>query len=411
MVRAAFGLLLFVIVAAGEVTAAKEALLIANAEYSHFGKLPNPISDARQLGDVLRQIGFNVQLVENASREGMLDALSSFEERLKASRGIAFFHYGGHGVQVDGRNFLIPADADIPDEKRVATRAVDLEEVMGALDASGSSVNVVVLDACRDNPLPATSTRSATRGLSVVARKPKNSIIVYAAEADNKAMDGLFTPVLARAIASSAEKDISDVMKTVRREVYEVSQGAQTPGEYNQLFTEVVLADGTVPQVPPGALGFAALPRNELQGQSVPVPVIPQSHGSDVDQLAVALVQQLLRTESERDLDTQLHLYKSVVVSGGKPMTKAALRKQTETYYERWPRARWELLEAPKLLRQVAPDRYEVGYRASYRVESPVRRKWSQGILDSVLTVDLVDGSLVISSVQDQTSSTSKGDL
>jgi hypothetical protein len=130
-----------------------------------------------------------------------------------------------------------------------------------------------------------------------------------------------------------------------------------------------------------------------------------------LEQLATALVQQLLRTESERDLDTQLQLYGSVVVSGGKPITKAALRKQTESYYERWPRARWELLERPKLLRQVTPGRYEVGYRASYRVESPARRKWSQGILDSVLTVDLVAGSLVISGVQDQTSSTTKGDL
>ena len=218
--------------------AAKEALLIANADYSHFGKLPNPISDARQLSDVLRQIGFNVQVVENASREGMLDALSSFEERLKASRGIAFFHYGGHGVQVDGRNFLIPADADIPDEKRVATRAVDVDEIMGALDASGSSVNVVVLDACRDNPLPATSTRSATRGLSVVAAKPKNSIIIYAAEAGNKAQDGLFTPTLAKALALPG-RPISEVMTEVRREVYEKSGGSQTPGEYNQLFEQI----------------------------------------------------------------------------------------------------------------------------------------------------------------------------
>jgi len=234
------GMLLLAVVS--PMWAAKEALLIANADYSHFGKLPNPISDARQLGDVLRQIGFNVQVVENASREGMLDALSSFEERLKASRGIAFFHYGGHGVQVDGRNFLIPADADIPDEKRVATRAVDVDEIMGALDSSGSSVNVVVLDACRDNPLPATSTRSATRGLSVVAAKPKNSIIIYAAEAGNKAQDGLFTPTLAKALAVPG-RPISEVMTDVRREVYERSGGSQTPGEYNQLFEQVSLAD------------------------------------------------------------------------------------------------------------------------------------------------------------------------
>lgn len=238
--------------------AAKEALLIANADYSHFGKLPNPIPDARQLADVMRQIGFNVNLVENASREGMLDALGSFEERLKASKGIAFFHYGGHGVQVDGKNFLIPADADIPDEKRVATRAVDVDEVMSALDASGAAANVVVLDACRDNPLPATSTRSAARGLSVVARKPKNSIIIYAAEADNRALDGLFTPVFSRAIAEFGNRDISEVMKQVRQEVFTLSDGAQTPGEYTQLFAPLVLVSGSV--APPSTQPVGAFP-------------------------------------------------------------------------------------------------------------------------------------------------------
>jgi len=258
--------------------AAKEALLIANADYSHFGKLPNPVSDARQLGDVLRQIGFNVQVVENASREAMLDALSSFEERLKASRGIAFFHYGGHGVQVDGRNFLIPADADIPDEKRVATRAVDVDEIMGALDASGSSVNVVVLDACRNNPLPATSTRSATRGLSVVAAKPKNSIIIYAAEAGNKAQDGLFTPTLAKALAVPGRL-ISEVMTDVRREVYERSGGSQTPGEYNQLFEQVYLGNspgqvgehGVAPTEPAGSASATHSPPSPSNSQDGPV--------------------------------------------------------------------------------------------------------------------------------------------
>ncbi|MFM8888250.1 MAG: caspase domain-containing protein, partial [Chthoniobacterales bacterium] len=200
--------------------ASKEALLIANADYSHLGKLPNPVPDARQLADVLRRIGFNVGILENASREDMLLALGDFEERLRVNRGIAFFHYGGHGVQVDGKNYLIPADANIPDEKRVATRAIDVDEVMSALDASGAAANVVVLDACRDNPLPATSTRSAARGLSFVARKPKNSIIIYAAEADNRALDGLFTPVLSRAIAESGNRDISEVMKQVRKEVF-----------------------------------------------------------------------------------------------------------------------------------------------------------------------------------------------
>ncbi len=222
----------------------KEALLIANGDYAHFGRLPNPVNDARLLAQSLQKVGFQVTLLENQSREGMLDALNAFQDRLKATRGIAFFHYGGHGVQVSGRNYLIPVDADIPDERKVATRAVDLEEVMTTLDASGSHVNVVVLDACRDNPLPATSSRSASRGLSVVHTKPKNSLIVYAAEPGSKAEDGLFTPTLAEVITTPG-KSLSQIFKGVRRQVFQKSNGNQTPGEYDQLFEDVYLAGGS----------------------------------------------------------------------------------------------------------------------------------------------------------------------
>ena len=104
----------------------KEALLIANGKYEHFGGLYNPHSDAQLLSMALQKIGFHVSLIENASREGMLDALQAFQDRLKSSHGIALFHYGGHGVQVNGRNYLIPVEADIREEKKVTTRAVDL---------------------------------------------------------------------------------------------------------------------------------------------------------------------------------------------------------------------------------------------------------------------------------------------
>lgn len=252
----------------GSLFAANEALLIANAEYTNFGKLPNPIPDARKLADSLRQIGFHVSLLENANLEQMGDALAAFEERLKATRGIAFFHYGGHGVQVNGQNFLIPANADIPDERRVKSRAVNLQEVMDALDASGSAASIVVLDACRDNPLPAT-TRSATRGLSVVQAKPKNSIIIYAAEAGSKAQDGLFTPILADAITAPGHS-ITDVVMQVRRQVNEQSGGTQTPGEYNQLFEPIVLnGDSQLPPPPQPA----ATPYQPPQIVAPPEPV------------------------------------------------------------------------------------------------------------------------------------------
>ena len=220
----------------------KEALLIANGKYSHFPGLANPLPDAERLGAVLQGLGFRVRVVKNGSREEILDGIKDFENSVRGTNAIAFFHYGGHGVQVGGKNYLLPADADIPDERRVATRAVELEEVMGALETANARANVVVIDACRNNPLPTIAGRDSARGLSVLGSKPKNSIIIYAAEAGSVAVDGLFTPIFATALAAKG-RTIEQVMKLVRSEVYAKSSGQQTPGEYNQLFEELFLGE------------------------------------------------------------------------------------------------------------------------------------------------------------------------
>ena len=230
----------FLLSAALHAAPPKEALLIANGKYSHFAGLAHPLSDAAKLGAALEQLGFRVHVVRDGNREQMLDAISEFERGLRNTGAIAFFHYGGHGVQVDGKNYLLPADADIPDERRVATRAVALDEVMTAMDAAAARASIIVIDACRDNPLPAGSGRNLARGLSVVGMKPKNSIVIYAAEAGSKALDGLFTPILAVALQQKG-RTIDQVMKSVRSEVYAKSSGQQTPGEYNQLFEDLFL--------------------------------------------------------------------------------------------------------------------------------------------------------------------------
>mgnify|MGYP006278236645 CR=1 FL=1 len=222
---------------------AKTALLIANGDYAHFGSLATPVPEARALGAALETIGFDVTIVENANREAMLDAVFLFETKLEQRGGIALLHYGGHGVQVAGKNYLIPADADIPDERRVSTRAVDVSEIMAALDASNSRTNIVILDACRNNPLPQTSGRSATRGLSVVEFRPRNSLIVYSAQPGSVAEDGLFTPALVRNITTPG-LSISEVLLRVRREVSDASAGDQLPGSYVELLEPVYLAGG-----------------------------------------------------------------------------------------------------------------------------------------------------------------------
>ena len=216
----------------------RNALLIANGKYSHFSSLSEPIKEAENLRVALEQIGFSVKIVKNASLEEMNDALSDFEATLKKSGGTGFFHYGGHAVQVEGKNYLIPSTAEIPDERRVNTRALNVDEVMNSMSAD---TNIVILDSCRNNPLPAGGGRSASRGLVISSVRPKNSIIVYSAEAGCTAQDGVFTPVLTKEIT---RKDVSlqAVLINVRKEVQRLTDGAQTPGEYSQMTDIVYLA-------------------------------------------------------------------------------------------------------------------------------------------------------------------------
>jgi uncharacterized caspase-like protein len=192
--------LFFVSIIGADVAAeSRTALVIGNSDYHHFPTLDRPRQEAKAMEESLDRLGFEVITVIDGSREAIFDSLYRFEEKLRAKGGLALFHYGGHGVQVDGVNYLIPVDADIPDERRVRTRAVNIDEVIGTLEMAGSKTNIIILDACRDNPLPRAS-RSASRGLASVTKQPPDSIIVYAADAGTTARDGLFTPTLLKYI-------------------------------------------------------------------------------------------------------------------------------------------------------------------------------------------------------------------
>jgi formylglycine-generating enzyme required for sulfatase activity len=228
----------------------KTALVIGNGNYAHFSRLANPKTEATDMKNALKRLGFEVILLLDGTEDQILDALADFEYKLEQRGGLALFHYGGHGVQVDGANYMIPVDADIPDERRVRSRAVEVDEVIGALDASGSSTNIVILDACRDNPLPGGS-RSGSRGLAVVGNPPPDSIIVYSADAGTTAQDGLFTPTLLKYLETPG-LEFGDMLRKVRTEVRSSSGGKQRTGEYNQLESEIYLAgaSGTATKKP-----------------------------------------------------------------------------------------------------------------------------------------------------------------
>lgn len=218
---------------------AKNALLIANGDYSEIKSLSQPVPEAEDLKTALESIGFSVTFVKNANRDEMFDSLSEFKNKTKKAGGIAFFHYGGHAVQTDGKNYLIPINSKIYDEEQIRYRCVELDEVMDSM--TGES-NVVVLDSCRNDPFPNGKHRGGdTRGLAAVSRKPKNSIIVYSAEAGETALDGVYTPALTKRITEKG-KSIEEVLKEVRNDVLRATAGQQLPGEYRQLVSDVYLA-------------------------------------------------------------------------------------------------------------------------------------------------------------------------
>ena len=218
---------------------AKNALLIANGDYSEIKSLSQPVPEAEDLKTALESIGFSVTFVKNANRDEMFDSLLEFRNKTKKAGGIAFFHYGGHAVQIDGKNYLIPVNSKIDDEEQIRYRCVELDEVMDSM--TGES-NVVVLDSCRNDPFPNGKHRGGdTRGLAAVSRKPKNSIIVYSAEAGETALDGVYTPALTKRITEKG-KSIEEVLKEVRNDVLRATAGQQLPGEYRQLVSDVYLA-------------------------------------------------------------------------------------------------------------------------------------------------------------------------
>ena len=226
---------------------AKNALLIANSDYGRgMGYLRQPVPEAAELKSALESIGFKVTLVKNANLEDMQKALAAFKAKTQREGGYAFFHYGGHAVQINGVNYLIPLKANLDDELSVGYRCVYVDEVMNSLRGDA---NIVILDSCRNNPFAQSTHRGAgTRGLAAVGIKPPNSIIVYSAAAGQEAADGLFTPVLTKLITQKNKK-IETVLKEVRNEVFKQTGGKQKPGEYTELMGDVYLAgfDASVP--------------------------------------------------------------------------------------------------------------------------------------------------------------------
>ena len=256
------------------------ALIIGNASYSTM-PLANPVNDARLMAETLRAVGFEVIARENASKRDMELAILSFGEKLK-NAGAGVFYYAGHGLQVRGRNYLIPVEATIETESAVRVEGVDVDLVLAEMGDARAAANIVILDACRNNPFER-KMRGGSRGLAAIDAAA-GTLIAYATAPGSTASDGtgkngLYTEELAKALKQPNLK-AEEVFKRVRIGVMQRSQGAQTPWESSSLTGELVFNQAAAP--PPAPAVASAQP-----AAPTGAPAAPRTGGGD-DQAELA---------------------------------------------------------------------------------------------------------------------------
>ncbi|HEX8844594.1 MAG TPA: caspase family protein [Pyrinomonadaceae bacterium] len=215
------------------------ALVIGNSAYRHHGILRNPVNDAAGMAEALTQLGFQVTHKPNLTRAEMDQSIQEFGSKISDSE-IALFYYAGHAVQINGNNYLIPTDAQITDVQKVEVDAVNAEAVFNAMRSERVQLNLIILDACRDNPFrKLTSFKAAlpdfAPGLAPPKNAPDGTLIAYATEPGRLASDGSgkhspYTRALLKFIRQPG-LELEDFFKRVREHVKENTDKEQIPWE------------------------------------------------------------------------------------------------------------------------------------------------------------------------------------
>ncbi|MCX6328987.1 MAG: caspase family protein [Bacteroidia bacterium] len=216
------------------------ALVIGNSEYVNSNPLPNPVNDAKAIAQALRDVDFTVLSFYNADQKTMKKAMDDFGEMLK-DYNVGLFYYAGHGLQVKGNNYLIPVEAVLKVEQDVDYDCIDAGRLLGKMEAAGTSTNIIILDACRDNPFERSwGGRSTAEGNGLAfMNAPSGSIVAYATSPGKTASDGagkngLYTEAILEFIKMPG-LSIEDFFKNVRATVEKKSNKTQVPWESTSL--------------------------------------------------------------------------------------------------------------------------------------------------------------------------------
>ena len=245
------------------------ALIIGNSAYPG-SPLANPANDARAMSEVLRGLGFQVVELRDGSKVQMTAAISRVSDSLKGKQGVGMLYYAGHGLQLDWRNYMVPVDASLKVAADVPRQTIDLSLVIDTFKSAGNRMNIVVLDACRDNPFPGST--ASGKGLAQLDAPP-GTFLAYATapgnvaeDGDAKSGNGLYTQYLLQELKKPTAR-IEDVFKRVRLNVRKQSQGRQIPWESTSLEDDFYFNDGVKHTLKPADLERMAAEVRQIEQQ------------------------------------------------------------------------------------------------------------------------------------------------
>ncbi len=266
----------FVASHASAVAQGRVALVIGQSAYRAVTPLPNPANDARAMAQMLGDAGFDVTAASDLNQTDLRDTVSEFAGKI-ATKGpdtIALVFYAGHGLQIDGENYLVPVDVDPKREADIPLQAMRLDDVMNTLSAAPSKMRIVLLDACRNNPFPGVN-KTAGRGLAIVDAKvgAPGTFVSYSTSPGAEAEDGsgANSPYTAALLTVGREPGLSieDAFKRVRLAVHKATDSRQTPWDSSSLTDDFRFFGGPGEIVAkPLVRRTVAQWRSELQGMT-----------------------------------------------------------------------------------------------------------------------------------------------
>jgi uncharacterized caspase-like protein len=374
------------------------ALVIGNGAYTHTGALPNPANDARLVGSRLALLGFETMIFVDLGGSRMRRALRSYSERLidLGPNTIGLIYYAGHGVQIRENNYLIPVDAQINKESDAGIEAIHLADVLNLLFDAQNKLNVIILDACRNNPFKKKIHVSATRLAAFDA--PVGTLVAFAAATGRAALDGAgtnspYAEALSTALLDPGLK-VEDTFKRVSERVYMATGKQQLPWITAAVHGDYYLAtSNSTPQdaAEKNSMTVAAREARELASTEV---VAGSVDDTLKGRIAYFIEWRFFAGDNGAQALGPDAYANKLDYYGKKDVPREEVLRDKAHYYLRWPNRRFALVRDTLQVQEVAPGVFDVTFRFKFDVENTKKR--SVGLSDMKLGLRKMGHDFVI---------------